>query len=314
MAFIKATREKAKLKLAISGLEGSGKTMGSLLVARGVVGPQGKIAVIDTEQGKSTYYSDNKITKHISYDVDEIKAPFTSQKYLACIKDAVNAGYDFLIIDSISHEWDGPGGIKDQKDAIDARGGNSFTNWGKVKPLHDAFIHGILTADIHIICTMRCKSDMILEMNDRGKQAPKKVGLKAIQREGVEYEFDLMFDMAHNKTFSVSKDRTGLFDGRFEMLSEDIGRELGEWLSTAAPATARPQAPVVEQPKPSIAAAQLINLDQETEIADLVTESKADIDAFLKAYNVSCYAHLTQEQYLSARRKLKQKIDDSKAA
>src|ERR1700679_2405064 len=106
--FKPATREALKLKLAISGIEGSGKTMGSLLVAYGVVGKNGKIAVIDTEQGKSKCYSDHKITKHIKYDVHQIEAPYTSKKYLEAIDGAVKAGYDFLIIDSISHEWDGP--------------------------------------------------------------------------------------------------------------------------------------------------------------------------------------------------------------
>lgn len=305
MQFKKATREAIKLKAAISGLTGSGKTMGSLLLARGLVGEKGRIAVIDTEQGKSQLYADHAVTGHIPFDVLVIDAPYTTQKYIKAIEAGIKEGYDLLIIDSISHEWDGEGGIKEQKDAIDARGGNQFTNWGKVTPMHNQFISTILNAPCHILCTMRSKSDVVLELNDKGRQAPKKVGLKAIQREGVEFEFDLIFDMAHNQTFSVTKDRTGLFNGRIEMLSEKIGVELRNWISSGkvvSPIAALKEANTNPNPTP------LISQEQEAVINDLLEQSGADKNAFCAHFKVSGLYQLTTEQYPQVVDQLQKKL------
>lgn len=234
MRFVKAERKAVKLKLALAGISGAGKTMGSLLVASGLVGKGGKIAVIDTENGRSNLYSDHSLTKGIEFDVLELQAPYTVTKYLAALNAAIEGGYDVVIMDSISHEWDGAGGILDQKNVVDSRGGNSFTNWGKFTPEHNKFLSAIISANIHVICTMRNKTDVVVESNEKGKQVPRKVGLKAVQREGVEYEFDTIFDIDIGHTFSVNKDRTGLFDGRIEVLTEKIGKELRDWLSTGA--------------------------------------------------------------------------------
>lgn len=310
MQFKKATREAIKLKLGVSGLSGSGKTMGSLLIARGLVGPQGKIAVIDTEQGKSALYADHQVTGHIEYDVLSIDAPFTTHKYIQAIDLAIKANYDVIIIDSITHEWDGQGGIKDQKDAIDARGGNQFTNWGKVTPLHDKFVNTILTAPIHIISTMRSKSDVVMEQNDKGKQAPKKVGLKAVQRDGLEYEFDLIFDMAHNKTFSVTKDRTGLFDNRIEMLSEKVGEELKAWLSTGKEIVREAPKPFVApiEPNAGEASGPTISIDQQIEIGDLLRDSGVDRTRFYDAYQIKNIGQLQVAQYDIAKEQLMKRM------
>jgi len=219
-----------------------------------------------------------------------------------------------IIIDSMTHEWDGEGGIKEQKDAIDARGGNQFTNWGKVTPLHNKFINTILKAPCHIISTLRCKHDVVVEqVESKGRmvQAPKKVGTKAIQREGVEFELDLIFDMAHNKTFSVTKDRTGLFDNRIEMLSESIGEELRKWLSTGKELTARE--PAQEPAMTADVSGGLISFDQETELSDLVRDSRVDKARFFAAYQISNLSQMKASDYMKARTQLTKRLAEAQA-
>ncbi len=233
MQIKKAQRSAVKIKLAVTGPSGSGKTLGSLLLGKGLCG-DGKMLVIDSEDGSSNLYADHKMTVGIDYDVLEINAPYTTQKYIEALELGQKEGYDLIIIDSISHAWAGEGGILDKKNAIDMRGGNSFTNWGKVTKDHEAFKSTIVHAKCHVIVTMRSKQDYIMEANDRGKQAPRKVGLAPVQREGMEYEFTTVFDCGMDHSYVVSKDRTGLFDGRMEKLSLETGKELREWLGGAS--------------------------------------------------------------------------------
>lgn len=319
MQIRKAQRKAVKLKLALTGISGAGKTLGSILLASGIVGKTGKILVIDTENARSDFYADYHLTSGIDFNVLPLEAPYTIPKYLAALDIGMKDGYDIIIMDSISHEWDGSGGVLDQKNVIDARGGNSFTNWNKFTPDHNKFLAAIISCNCHIICTMRRKTDRAMSDNGGGKSKVTTMGLKVVQREGIEYEFDTIFDInKDDNKFSVEKDRTGMFNGRIELITTKTGEEFRDWLKSAKPADPYIAKPTVDttdaqdEPKRATAASQLITLDQETEISDLATESKANVDGFLKAYNVSCYAHLTQEQYLSAKRKLKQKIEDAK--
>jgi len=324
MQIRKAQRKAVKLKLALTGISGSGKTLGSILLASGIVGKTGKILVIDTENARSDFYEDYHLTSGIDFDVYPLEAPYTIPKYLLALDIGLKAGYDIIIMDSISHEWDGSGGVLDQKNVVDARGGNSFVNWNKFTPDHNKFLAAIISCNCHIICTMRRKTDRAMSDNGGGKSKVTTMGLKVVQREGIEYEFDTIFDInKEDNKFSVEKDRTGMFNGRIELITTKTGEEFKDWLNRAKPADPYVPKPKMDtrdaqdepnEPRSATAAAQLITLDQETEISDLATESKANIDGFLKAYNVSCYAHLTQEQYLDARKKLMKKIEDAKAA
>lgn len=232
MQIRKAERTAVKIKLAITGLTGSGKTMGALLLAKGLSN-DGKVLIIDTENKSASLYSDHKVTKHIDYDVIDIDAPFTVDKYLKALQMGVEAGYGVIIIDSISHQWDAEGGALDKKNSLDMKGGNSFTNWGGIKKEANAFQAKILSAPVHIIVTMRSKMEYVLELNEKGRSTPRKVGLAPIQKDGIEYEFSTVFDMSMDKTYSITKDRTGLFDGRMEKITENTGKEIKEWLSTA---------------------------------------------------------------------------------
>jgi hypothetical protein len=235
MKIQKAQRKSVKIKLAITGPSGAGKTMSSLLLAKGLC-PEGRILVIDSEDGSSNLYADHQLTAGINFDVLEIEAPYTIDKYLKALELGQKEKYDVIIIDSISHAWAGEGGLLEKKSALDTRGGNSYTNWGSITKEQEKFKSKMVHSDTHLIVTMRSKQDYITEINDRGKTAPKKVGLAPIQRDGMEYEFTTVFDCDMGHNFSVSKDRTGLFEGCVEKVTVKTGETLREWLTSGKPA------------------------------------------------------------------------------
>jgi AAA domain len=224
MEIRKAQRMKAKLRLGIAAPSGAGKTYSALLMAFGL---GGKIGLIDTEHGSGHLYA------HLGeYDVITIEAPYTVAKYTQAIKTFEDAGYGTIIIDSLSHAWAGDGGLLDKQGKMADRGDNSYAAWRKITPEHNALVDAMLQSPSHIIATMRSKQDYVLEVNDKGKQTPKKVGMAPVQRDGMEYEFTVMLDVDMNHVATSSKDRTGLFDGRFFKISKETGRELLAWLET----------------------------------------------------------------------------------
>ena len=226
MAFRKAERKKAKLRLGITGPAGSGKTYGALLVAFGL---GGKIAMIDTENGSGDLYANLG-----DYDVCTISAPYEVKKYLAAIHEAEQAGYDIIIIDSLSHAWSGEGGLLDMqgKIAASSRSGNSYAAWREVTPWHNKLIDAMLSSPAHIIATMRSKTEYIQAENERGYKEIRKVGLAPVQRDGMDYEFGVVFDLAANHFATVSKDRTSIFNGQIFTLSQDTGKTLSAWLDS----------------------------------------------------------------------------------
>jgi hypothetical protein len=226
LQFRKAERRKAKLRLGISGPSGAGKTYSTLLVAMGL---GEKIAMIDTENGSGDLYS------HLcDYDIVNIKAPFTPEKYTGAIRAAEEAGYGTIIIDSLTHAWAGEGGLLDlQGKIVDSGKGNSYTAWRSVTPKHNALVEAMLQSKCHIIATIRSKMEYVQQSNN-GKTEIKKVGLAPIQRDGMEYEFTVFFDLNHDHTASASKDRTTLFDGQYFILSQETGEKLKAWLDSGA--------------------------------------------------------------------------------
>lgn len=250
MTFKKAERTQTTLKIALTGPSGSGKTMSGLIIAAAI---GKKIAVGDSENKSASLYADmdKGPLVGIAFDVLDIEPPYTIAKYVEAIEAAEKAGYDVLLLDSISHAWAGEGGLLDKKTALDARGGNSYTNWATITPEQERLKARILQANMHIICTMRSKQDYVLELNDKGKQAPKKVGMAPIQRDGMEYEFTTVFDIAMDHNAIASKDRTGLFDGQVFKISKDTGTKIMKWLK-AGKAAAAP-APAASAPTPASA-------------------------------------------------------------
>lgn len=221
MQLQKAQRKQAVIKLALQGPSGSGKTYSSLLLAYGLVGNWGQIAVIDTENNSSHLYS------HLgNFNVLSLSEPFTPERYIEAIEVCEKAGMKAVIIDSISQEWEGSGGI------IETHGnmaGNSFTNWNKVTPRHNAFVQKMLQSPAHIIATIRSKQDYILT-DKNGKMVPEKVGLKGVTRDGMDYEFTLVLDLDIKHQATASKDRTGLFTNPLPFLiTESTGNRIKLW-------------------------------------------------------------------------------------
>lgn len=221
----KAERRKAKLRLAITGPAGSGKTYSALLIAFGI---GGKTALLDTENSSGDLYSALG-----DYDICSISAPFTVQKYIDAIKSAEQAGYDILILDSISAEWAGSGGLLNLHTQLTSSSKtNSFAAWGQVTPKHNAFIDAIINSRLHIICTIRSKTEYAQIQNERGKTEIRKMGLGLVQREGIDYEFTTVFDLNFNHEVTVSKDRTSIFDGQVFTITQETGKLLKDWLDS----------------------------------------------------------------------------------
>lgn len=225
--FTKAARQSAKLKLAITGPSGSGKTTAALRCARGLVGPKGKIAVIDTENRSASLYSD--IT---DFDVLNLTAPFEHKKFSESIQAAEANGYDCVIIDSASHLWEA---ILEFKAKLDKRpGGNSYTNWNEAGARFREVVDCLLGANLHVISCLRSKMEYILQENAKGKMAPQKVGMAPIMRDGIEYEFSAVLDIGMDHQAESSKDRTRMFDGRIFEITEEVGANLAAWLEGGA--------------------------------------------------------------------------------
>lgn len=224
MQFQKAQRHKAKLRLAITGPSGSGKTWGALLIGKGI---GGKMAVIDTERGSASLYSNMA-----DFDVLELSPPYTPERFIEAVQAAERAGYDVLVIDSASHEWNGVGGCLELVDKVASAKfkGNSWSAWNEVTPRHRAFLDALLRSNMHVIATMRSKTETA-QTEENGRKKVVKLGMKSEQRDGVEYEFTTVLDLTHEGHFALaSKDRTGLFNGDPQPLSIETGQALLAWL------------------------------------------------------------------------------------
>lgn len=222
VGFQKAKREQIWAKILLAGPSGSGKTYSALRLATGIAkGCNSKIAAIDTENGRIRYYADT-----FDFDDLQLEEPFTPEKYIDAIDIAVKNGYKVLIIDSSTHEWDYCLSIHSKMP------GNSYTNWGKVTPRHDAFTEKMLQSPIHIIATVRGKDEYVIEEKD-GKKVPKKVGLGYKQRDNMEYNYTATFNLAQDTHVAeVMKDNTHLFEGRYDVLTEKDGEDIFAWANS----------------------------------------------------------------------------------
>lgn len=225
LSFRKAARKQAKIKIGLQGSSGSGKSYSSLLLAYGLVGDWSKIVVIDSENNSADLYV------HLGeYNVIPISAPFTPEKYVEAIGLALQHGMEAIVIDSISHEWEY---LVDYHSNMQ---GNSFQNWGKVTPRHNAFVNAILQANAHVIATIRSKQDFVMSEKN-GKMVPEKVGLKGVTRDGMDYELTLVFDVDSRHLAKASKDRTNLFVDKPDFqISIETGIAIKEWCAMKEPA------------------------------------------------------------------------------
>lgn len=225
-SFKQAKRKAVPLKIALQGVSFSGKTMSGIKLAHGLA--NGKpVAVIDTENESAALYD------HLDFLHATIKPPFKSDKYVALIREAVDAGVGCIVIDSLSHGWQY---ILDYKDQLDTAGGRGaqWSNWAKAKPLWSTLKDAILQSPVHVVVTFREKADYAIETSDDGrnkKSDVKKLGTKAVAEEGTEYEFTVVWKLDKDTHLArVEKDRTGLFDGRTFVIDEGTGRELLQWM------------------------------------------------------------------------------------
>lgn len=233
MAFVKATKKQAKLRMAISGPSGSGKTFTALRVAGGI---GKKIAVIDSEFGSASKYADQ-----FSFDCNDISANKHPNEYIKAIKEAESLGYDVVIIDSITHAWDETKNVVD-KVAAASRNPNTYVAWKEGTKVWDSLKTAINACKIHVIVTMRAKTEYVLE-EVNGKKVPTKKGMAPEVRDGTEYEFDVVLDMTHEHYGNVTKTRCSSVDGYVEHKpGEQLGATLLAWLSDGATDSTHPNA------------------------------------------------------------------------
>lgn len=235
MLIRKAQRKVTKARVGVTGPSGSGKTLSALLMAYGMTGDWDKVGLIDTENRSADLYAETvKAGEHIpEFPKIDLEPPYTTEKYIEAIKAFEDYGVEAIIIDSLSHAWAGEGGLLEQKDHVAKMGGkNSYTAWAEMTPKQNKMVEAILKSKCHVFTTMRSKTEYVLEANDKGKQVPKKVGMAPVQRDGLEYEFTLVMDLTADHIATVSKDRTGLFDGQYFTPSVETGKQLREWLES----------------------------------------------------------------------------------
>lgn len=224
MELRKAKRQQAKLRIGFSWPSWSGKTYSALQVAFWLCWDWEKIAVIDTENQSADLYS------HLwEYNTLTLESPFSPERYIQAIKSCEDAGMEVIIIDSITHEWDGAWGIIELSNQMQW---NSFACWWKLTPRHNAFLNAILQSSCHILTTVRRKQEYALNKDEKtGKSTVEKLWLKEVTRDGFEYELTINFDIdRENHLATASKDRTWLFDGRdFVLLTPEIWQEIRKW-------------------------------------------------------------------------------------
>lgn len=239
MAFVKAVREKVYLKALLTGASGSGKSQSALELAMGIAKKCGSgIAYIGTEGDRDKLYAQYK-SKHgdynFEYDLLQLEDPFTTDKYIVAINEALDAGYKVIIIDGLSAEW------KWLNDTHDKMPGNSFTNWGKLKPKHRQLIDKILTSPAHILCCARGKDEWLMEEKN-GKQVPKKVGLGSQTDKDISYEMMLSLQLDQDTHIAhADKDNTGLWDeNRYSVICAKDGEALYDWCENGTVPSPKP--------------------------------------------------------------------------
>jgi hypothetical protein len=301
--FKKATRQKLRLRMAIDGPPGAGKSMTALRFAFAL---GQRIACIDTESGSlSKYQGDSPDGVPFDFDVTELTT-FSPTEYTSAIEEAGRSGFDVLIIDSLSHAWAGKDGALEIKDR---QGGNSFTAWKEVTPMHNRMVDAILASPCHIIATMRSKVEHVLEeqVNSKGKtvQVPRKIGMAPVQRAGMEYEFDIYGSMDWSHVLTISKSRcSAVADAVVSKPGPSFIRTVAEWLEKGS------DAPAVAMPK-------RVGEDQIARLKKLFLDLKltdAAIKSALTARNVTNLTELADGQANEIEATLNERLERQKVA
>jgi hypothetical protein len=220
--FKPATKSNLKIRLALSGSAGSGKTYSALAIASDI---SKNLAVIDTERGSASRYADL-----FQFDVCELDNHHPA-KYIEAIKSAEAAGYEIIIIDSLSHAWY----AELELAGTNRGGGSSFDGWKNVRPLERKLLDAIVSSRCHIIATMRSKTEWDTTQRDsNGKMKPTKIGTAPIQTSGIEYEFDIAGELSAEHILYISKSRCPeLQDTSWLKPGLELAQALKNWMSTA---------------------------------------------------------------------------------
>ena len=225
LKIVKATKVKSKARVGISGPAGSGKTYSSLSIASGL---GDRIVVIDTENGTSAKYAN-------IFDFDIIQLDkFSPSLYVDAIHMAEANFYDVTIIDSLTHAWSGTGGALEMVDVAASRySGNRFAAWRDVTPEHNKLVDAMVRCKTHLIACMRSKTEYALERDEStGKSVVRKMGMAPIQREGMDYEFDIAGDINTDHIWTITKTRCSDLDNAvIAKPGKDVANIIGAWLS-----------------------------------------------------------------------------------
>lgn len=236
----RAERKKAKMRVAVLGPSGSGKTYSSLLLARGLSSSWEKVGLIDSENGSGDLYSDLG-----PYNVLTLKK-FSPRDYIEAIEAMEQAGMEAVVVDSASHEWEW---CKSEVDRISLNSKNSYTAWGPVGKQHEEFLRKLNMSTVHMVECARTKQDYIL-VDKNGKKVPEKVGMAAVQRDGFEYEFTVVFELNMAHQAFATKDRTRLFENvEASKITTETGESLLKWSQSGAEPVAEPKEKTLEKPE-----------------------------------------------------------------
>ena len=282
----KAQKRQLALKILCSGSSGSGKTKSALRLATGIVGKTGgSIYLINTEGDRGEMYANE-----FDYQIIDLPEPRSPENYMEAIKFCMNEGASVIIIDSLSHEWNY---LNEQ---VNNMQGNSFNNWGRQKPRHRKLVDFIVEAKVHIIATGRGKDEYVMEVNDKGKSTPKKIGVGIQQEKDTEYEYMVTFNIAQDTHVATCmKDNTGLFNNKFDVLTEKDGEALYDWANSG-----------VEAPfNISKAQQDIINLATELGGSKDPDVTKATINILGEANPKNCTDEVLLKQSLAALNSLK---------
>ena len=280
----KAKRTMARIRVALGGTSGSGKTMSSLLLAYGLMKaayPElsdaelwEKICIIDTENGSASLYVNMSVGPNRigEYYTIPMGPPYEASKYIDSIHAAEQAGIEVIIIDSLSHAWIGEGGALDKQGKIAARTGNSYTAWRDVTPEHNRLVDTMLQSSAHIIANIRAKTEYTQEKNANGKTVVKNIGMGLQMRDGVDFEFSTVFMLDADHVANATKDRTGLFDGKFFVITPETGKEIHQWLASGAPE--KPAVPEIKKAEPEAVTKPEENTSVTMEMVDKAIKAK----------------------------------------
>lgn len=278
--FTRATKSEAKARVAVTGPSGSGKTYTSLLWAEELAG-DGDIALIDTERSSAKLYADR-----FNFYTLSMTPPFHPDRLVEALKDAEEAGFAVVVIDSLSHFWAGAGGVLEIVDEAKSRfKGNTHAAWQVGTPIQQRMIDAILGFDGHSIATMRAKTEWAMEQDERGRTTPTKIGLSPQQRDMIEYEFTLMLDIDVEHRASVSKTRCELLADRTFAAAETVeaARLFKSWLGSGEPLIDRNDRDRLNQ-----------------EIAGLSQDAKKQLQSLWMAASLPKVALLSHEQAAEA--------------